>query len=106
MRSVLRGKSYLAPFSVLARNRLCSATLVKAITAKTLVILAEEDKEIAHSDSLNLAKTFGAHPNVTKIEGTDHKTVLRSLGALSAVASFLQDNSLEQVASHQNTPLG
>jgi pimeloyl-ACP methyl ester carboxylesterase len=93
MRSVLRGKFWLAPLSVLARKRFRNANLVSEISARTLIILAEKDREISHADSLKLANTFCEQPLVVKVGGTNHKTVPRNQDTQRLVARFLMDAS-------------
>jgi alpha/beta superfamily hydrolase len=89
MGSVMRGKFWLAPLSLLASKRFLNSKLVPDISARTLIILAGSDKEIAHAESLKLAQSLGSQATVAIIGGTDHRTVPRSLGAQRAVAGFL-----------------
>jgi alpha/beta superfamily hydrolase len=96
LRSVIRGKLWLAPFSVLAHKRFCNSDLAPSIAARTLFILAEQDRAIAHHDSLHLAKVFGVPPIVAIIDGTDHRTVPRSRGAQRAIANFLTGIALSE----------
>ncbi|MCX7242100.1 MAG: alpha/beta fold hydrolase [Burkholderiales bacterium] len=93
MRSVLRGRFWLAPLSVFVRKRFMNSKLVPDISARTLVILAARDKEVNHSDSLRLARSFGTQATITVIDGTNHKTVPRSPGTQRAVADFLTNKA-------------
>jgi alpha/beta superfamily hydrolase len=89
MKSVLEASFRLLPVASLIGGRLDNSSCVADIAAKTLIVLAGDDRTIAHSDSMNLATKFGSPPVVALIDGTNHKTVIRSLGTQKAVASFL-----------------
>lgn len=89
MHSVLRAKFWLAPLSLLARKRFSNSSLVADISARTLIILAEKDREVSHADSLRLASKFCAQPSVVKVGGTNHRTVPRNQATQRAVAQFL-----------------
>ncbi len=89
VRSVLLARPWLAPLSLLAGRRFLNADLAPGIAAKTLVVLAEKDRQIAHRDSLKLARRFATRPEVVTIHGTNHQTVPRNERTQKTVAAFL-----------------
>jgi alpha/beta superfamily hydrolase len=91
VRSVLLARFWLAPLAMLAGKRFLNARLAPDIATQTLIVLAEKDQQIAHADSLRLARKFATQPVVLKIMGTNHKTVPRNEATQRAVAGFLME---------------
>jgi pimeloyl-ACP methyl ester carboxylesterase len=101
MRSVLDARFRHLPGASLIGGRLENSKCVADITAKTLIVLAGEDRTIEHSDSMNLAAKFGNTPVIAKIVGTNHKTVIRSPVTQKAVASFLAETATDDLIGVQ-----
>ncbi len=94
IRTVLLARPWSAPLSLLAGRRFTSALLAPEISARTLIVLADKDRQIPHADSLKLARTFATRPQVVKIRGTDHRTVPRNVETQRALADFLGSQAL------------
>jgi alpha/beta superfamily hydrolase len=91
IRSVLLNRRWLAPLSILAGKRFSNSQLVSEISAPTLAVLAEHDHEIAHAESLKLARKFAAPPMVVIVGGTTHKSLPRSVGTQRVMSDFLMN---------------
>ena len=82
----LPGGRGLAP---LLRQTFDCTSLVSTAPAKSLILLAQDDRLVPHESSLSLADHFPRRPHVAVISATNHKTLPRAMASQAAISSFL-----------------
>lgn len=73
----------------LINTRLDCYKVAGRVKANALVLMAEHDNRVPRGHSAALGTLLGGRTTIKTIDGTDHKTLPRSTGALQAVAEFL-----------------
>ena len=89
LRTILAARWWTRPLGWLSWNRFHTLSLAPAVTARTLILLAERDARIARSDSLRLARALGTSPELEVIAGTTHRSLPRHVQTQRRLAQFL-----------------
>lgn len=93
--AVLRARPFGHVGARLLTQRFDCGPLAAAQAGQTLVLLAENDDSVPHTQSQALCARLRQRPTVKVIAGTDHRTLPRSRGAQLAIAAFLASAQVE-----------
>lgn len=89
--NVARAHIRWLPVGILMLDRFDSARQAPAITAKTLVVIAEADEVIPRTNSEALVRAFRSPPRILELEGAGHNDVDLDPRYLDGIADFLDD---------------
>jgi uncharacterized protein len=78
-----------APVSFLLRDKYLSEEYVQAITAPTLVLVAESDRVIPRGHTDNLIQTFKNAPQSIVIKQTTHNNIVNNPLYIELISSFI-----------------
>jgi pimeloyl-ACP methyl ester carboxylesterase len=82
------------PISILLKDKFDSESRAHSVTARTLIMLADNDEVIPRSHSERLIKSFSDENLLVRvIQGTDHNTIGLSSEYLRSIGEFLDPNS-------------
>ena len=98
LRRLLMRHPLLAPALPFLRHRFDSLAVAPQVRCPSLLLLAERDRRVPHSESRRLARALhGPAPGSTvtrcrliMIAGTDHRSLPRDTSSLAAVAQFVR----------------
>ena len=87
--NVAQGKYAIFPVSLLIKDRFDSAERAANIKAKTLIMLAENDKVILRSNTENLIRHFKQKPVVILFKSAGHNSISDNADYLETMSNFL-----------------
>jgi pimeloyl-ACP methyl ester carboxylesterase len=81
------------PIGLLLKDKFDSASRVKDLTAKTLILIAENDRTIPRENTDNLVQQFPSDQVVVKtLAGTNHDSITSGAEYLRLIRGFLDSN--------------
>ena len=92
IRALVRASPLLAPLSPVLRSPLDSLAAARALRCPVLMLLAETDRRVPHTHSLDLAAALrqaGAAVDVQTVAGTNHRNLARQPAAMAHVGRAL-----------------
>ncbi len=88
--NVAKGHFPIFPVGLILRDKFDSASHVKHVTAKTLILIAENDRTIPRKDSDALAQKFPSDQVIVKImAGQTHNSITSGIEYLILIREFL-----------------
>jgi dienelactone hydrolase len=92
--NVARGHFRLLPVGLLLKDRYESSTLAADVTARVLVVIAENDEIIPRARSQALVEAFPTQQvHVSIIRGAQHNSLDASPEYLASIRAFMADHS-------------
>lgn len=81
------------PIGLLLKDKFDSASRVKDVTAKTLILIAENDRTIPRENTDNLVRQFPSDQVVVKtLARTNHDSITSGVECLKLISDFLSSN--------------
>lgn len=81
------------PIGLLLKDKFDSASRVKDVTAKTLILIAENDRTIPRENTDNLVRQFPSDQVVVKtLARTNHDSITSGAECLKLISDFLSSN--------------
>jgi fermentation-respiration switch protein FrsA (DUF1100 family) len=95
LRALLLRSPLLLPLAPLLRSPLDSEAAARTLRCPVLVLLAERDHQVPRGHSLRLVQALraaGCEVCVAEVEGTTHRSLARTVGAMERVGGWVTDS--------------